>query len=269
MQSRNADDLSACVFELEARASDVESKKAKVGTDNLTSTVVLFKDAAKIKSWDAWRDHEAKNSITNALQKERPCVTWKRLNALQPGLKEIGRLMTRTSAEVKSSKWSVDCETLDRDYSDWSAFKELIPLLGVKHARFFSGWAKTEQEKGKYDFAWLDQQIRECAAMGVKPWICISYGNPVWGSDFRLGMRVKQVTGNSEAFAAWIRYVKALVERYKDVVDEWEIWNEPFDQPEEYAEMFYRTAKVVREVQPGAKCFCTAIGWNAQEEVVK
>ena len=224
--------------------------------------VVSFKDAAKIKSWDAWGDHNAQAAITNVLQKEKACVTWKKLNGLNVGLKEIGRLATRTSDQVKSSKWSVGCETMDRDYADWNAFKDLIPMLGVKRARFFSGWAKTEQEKGVYDFAWLDPQIRECAAMGVKPWICISYGNPVWGSDFRLGMRVKQVTGDPEAFAAWLRYTKVLVERYKDVVDEWEIWNEPFGQAKEYAEMFYRTAKTVREVQPTAKCFCTAINMN-------
>ena len=227
--------------------------------------VVAFKDAAKIKSWDAWSDHVAKAAVTNVLQKEKTCVTWKRLNALDVGLKEIGRLATRTSAEVKSSKWSVGCETMDRDYADWNAFRDLIPMLGVKHARFFSGWAKTEQEKGVYDFTWLDPQIRECAAMGVKPWICISYGNPVWGSDFRLGMRVRQVTDNPEAFEAWLRYTKALVERYKDVVDEWEIWNEPFHQAAEYAELFYRTAKAVREIQPTAKCYCTAITWNARE----
>ena len=227
--------------------------------------VVSFKDAAKIKSWDAWSDHKAKAAITNVLQKEKSCVTWKKLNALDVGLREIGRLATRTSTEVKSSKWSVGCETMDRDYAEWDSFKELVPMLGVKHARFFSGWAKTEQEKGVYDFTWLDPQIRECAAMGVKPWICISYGNPVWGSDFRLGMRVKQVTGNPEAFAAWLRYTKALVERYKDVVDEWEIWNEPFSQGREYAELFYRTAKAVREVQPTAKCYCTAISWNGRE----
>ena len=36
--------------------------------------VVSFKDAAKIKSWDAWNDHKAKNAITNVLQKEKPCA---------------------------------------------------------------------------------------------------------------------------------------------------------------------------------------------------
>lgn len=224
--------------------------------------VVSFRDAAKIKSWDAWDDHKAKAAVTNILQKEKRCVTWARLNRLDPGLPEIGRLQTRTSAEVRSSKWSVGCETLDRDYGDWESYKDLIPLLGVKRARFFSGWAKTEQEKGVYDFAWLDRQVRECAAMGVKPWICISYGNPVWGSDFRLGMRVKQVTDSPEAFAAWLRYTRALVARYRDVVDEWEVWNEPFNQAEEYAELFIRTARAIREVQPSAKVICTAIAMN-------
>lgn len=236
-----------------------------IGMIMLASSIISFKDADKIKSWDAWDDHKSRSVSTNILQKEKICVTWEKLNKMEvPGVKEIGRLQTRTSPEIKSSKWSVGCETMDRDYAEWDSFKDLLPMLGVKHARFFSGWAKTEQEKGKYDFTWLDRHIRECAAMSIKPWICISYGNPVWGSDFRLGMKVKQVTGNKEAFAAWLRYTKALVERYKDTVDEWEIWNEPFNQPEEYALMFYETAKAVREVQPNAKCFVTAITWNGK-----
>ena len=217
---------------------------------------VAFKDAAKIKSWDAWDDHKNPEP-----PKERRCVTWERLNRLDPGLREVGRLAVRGTKDIKASKWSVGCETMDRDYADWNAYKHLLGPLGAKHGRLFSGWAKTEQEKGVYDFAWLDVQVREMAAMGVKPWICLSYGNPVWGSDFRLGMRVRQVTDNPESFAAWLRYCTACVERYKDVVDEWEIWNEPFNQGPEYAEMFYRTAKAVRAVQPTAKCFCTAVSF--------
>ena len=219
--------------------------------------IVSFKDAAKIKSWDAWNDHKKP-----AAPKERKCVTWEKLNKLDPGMKEIGRLAVRDAKEIKGSKWSIGCETMDRDYADWNAYKNWLGPLGVKHGRLFSGWAKTEQEKGVYDFTWLDPQVREMAAMGVKPWICLSYGNPVWGSDFRLGMRVKQVTDKPEAFEAWLRYCKACVERYKDVVDEWEIWNEPFHQAPEYAEMVYRTAKVIHEVQPNAKCFVTAISWK-------
>ena len=83
--------------------------------------VVSFKDAAKIKSWDAWEDHEKKSAITNILQNEKRSVTWEKFNKADPGLKEIGRVQTRTSMEIKSSKWSVDCCTLDRDYAVWDS----------------------------------------------------------------------------------------------------------------------------------------------------
>ncbi|MDE3274554.1 MAG: hypothetical protein PUJ80_00840, partial [Verrucomicrobiota bacterium] len=79
------------------------------------SSVVSFKDADKITSWDAWDDHRAPAAITNLLQKEKRCVTWECLNKVDPGLTEIGRLQTRTSRAVASSKWSVGCETMDRD----------------------------------------------------------------------------------------------------------------------------------------------------------
>jgi len=186
-------------------------------------------------------------------------VTWERLNKLDPGLKEIGRLAVCEAKDLKSSSWSIGCETLDRDYADWDAMKQNLGQLGAKHGRLFSGWAKTEKKKGVYDFAWLDRPVREMAAMGVKPWICLSYGNPIYGSDFRLNMKVREVTGNPEAFAAWLRYCTECVERYKDVVDEWEVWNEPFGQGEDYAELFYRTAQAIRAVQPEAKIYCTAV----------
>lgn len=222
--------------------------------------VVPFKDAAKIKSWDAWDD--AGKTPTTWKFKEKRCVTLDKIREMSSGLEPAGQLETRPAKAIRSNMWSVGCETLDRDYADWNQYKNLLGDLGATRGRLFSGWAKTEQEKGKYDFTWLDPQVHEMAAMGIKPWICISYGNPVWGSDFRLGMKVRQVTDDPEAFAAWIRYVKALVARYKDVVDEWEIWNEPFGQRVEYAKMVYETAKAVHEMQPEATCIVTAISWN-------
>lgn len=179
-----------------------------------------------------------------------------------PGLKEVGKLVPRNSKNVSGSLFSVGCETLDRDYADWDAYKSYLAPLGVKHGRLFSGWAKTEQKKGVYDFAWLDKPVREMTAMGIRPWICLSYGNPIYGSDFRLGMKVREVTKNPEAFAAWLRYCAAVVERYRDAVDEWEIWNEPFNQAKEYATLFYETAKVVKKIQPTAKVICTAIRYD-------
>lgn len=82
----------------------------------LAANIVSFKDADKIKSWDAWDDHKAKSVITE-IHDKRECVTWKKLNKLDPGLKEIGRLARRESKDIKGSKWSIGCETMDRDYA--------------------------------------------------------------------------------------------------------------------------------------------------------
>ena len=35
--------------------------------------VVSFKDAGKIRSWDAWDGHKAKVAVTNLVQKGKPC----------------------------------------------------------------------------------------------------------------------------------------------------------------------------------------------------
>ena len=50
------------------------------------TNVVSFKDAAKIKSWDAWNDHKAKVAVTNILQKENWSPVWRALNKMDPGL---------------------------------------------------------------------------------------------------------------------------------------------------------------------------------------
>lgn len=231
--------------------------------------IVAFKDAAKLRTWDAPPDDVKAEDGLSILDLEKRCVTMERLRALRPFDEgEIGQLRCRTSSEIKASNWSVGCECLDRDYADWDAYRELLPMLGVKHGRLFSGWAKTEQERGVYDFSWLDRPVREMAAMGIRPWIALAYGNPVWGSDFRLGMRVRQITDNPEALVAWLRYVHAVVARYRDCVDEWEVWNEPYGQAEEYAVLFFETARAVKAVQSEAKVLCTACGLSGARAVI-
>ena len=231
--------------------------------------IVAFRDASKLRTWDASPTDEAGIESRSVLDNEKRCVTMERLRALRPFDEgEIGHLCCRTSSEISASDWSVGCECLDRDYADWDAYRELLPMLGVKRGRLLSGWAKTEQTRGIYDFSWLDRPVREMSAMGIKPWIALAYGNPVWGSDFRLGMRVRQITDNPEALAAWLRYVQSVVARYRDCVDEWEVWNEPYGQAEEYAILFLETARAVKAVQPEAKVLCAACGLNGARAVI-
>ena len=189
------------------------------------------------------------------------CIPMEAFQSVDPGLRQLGQFRTRESAEIKSSQWSIGCETLDRDFADFEQYKAYVCKTGAKRARFFSGWAKTEKEKGKYDFAWLDGQVRYAASKGVKPWICLSYGNPVYKSDINLGTGVAGVVSNQEAFEAWLRYCGEVVRRYADVVDEWEVWNEPFGkQMEDYSKMVIKTSETIHAIQPHAKVMVSAVG---------
>ena len=180
-------------------------------------------------------------------------ITWEKLKASGPQLKQIGWLAVRHSKGIKSSPWSVGCETLDRDQAKFSVYKDYVGELGVKHARLQSGWAKCEKQQGVYDFAWLDECVNGLAQQGVEPWMCLCYGNPIYGSDLHLGAGVAAVTNNEQAMAAWLKYVDATVSHYANRITTWEVWNEPNTHGcAEYAALLMKTAHTIRRVQPAA-----------------
>ena len=201
--------------------------------------------------------------------KAHPCITWDKFKASGPELKQIGLIATRHSKDIQSSLWSIGCETLDRDYAKFSVYKDYVGELGAKHARLQSGWAKTEKEKGKYDFAWLDYHVKGLTEQSVRPWICLCYGNPVYGSTINLGSGLAPVVRSEEAFAAWLKYVETTVMRYKASVNEWEIWNEPFGQGKDYAVMVLKTADLIKRIQPDAVILVTAITDQDRKEVLE
>lgn len=198
--------------------------------------------------------------------------SWESFKYSGPGLDQSGWLSTRHSKDIKSSSWSVGCETLDRDYADFSAYKNYVGELGVKHARLQSGWAKCERKKGKYNFEWLDSCVYGLTEQSVEPWICLCYGNPLYKSDIRLGAKVFT---DEKTMEAWLKYVEATVSRYKNVVKEWEVWNEPNLKNggyEEYANLLMLTAERIKKVQPESKVIGFAVSeipLGFVEEVLK
>jgi len=186
-------------------------------------------------------------------------ITWDKLTASGPELKQIGWITTRPAQDIASSDWSVGCETLDRDQAKFSVYKDYVGELGAKHGRLQSGWAKCEKQKGVYDFAWLDECIYGLDEQSVKPWVCLCYGNPIYKSTIQLGSTLAPIVHSDEAMAAWLKYVEATLTRYKGVVNEWEIWNEPFGQGKDYAIMVLATAELIKRIQPDAVILVTAI----------
>ena len=196
-------------------------------------------------------------------------ITWSKFKASGPKLNQIGWIATRHAKDIKSSDWSVGCETLDRDQARFSVYKDYVGELGAKHGRLQSGWAKCEKQKGVYDFAWLDECIYGLDEQGVKPWVCLCYGNPIYKSTIQLGSTLAPIVRSEEAMAAWLKYVEATVQRYKDVVYEWEIWNEPFGQGKDYAIMVLKTAELIKRIQPESVIMVTAIHDPDRKDVLE
>ena len=194
--------------------------------------------------------------FTMGARELRESVTWNNLRAHPAPLPLAGELAPVPSSLDKPSLWSVGCETLDRDYAVFDNFKQYVGETGVGYARLQSGWAKTEQKKGKYDFRWLDAQVDGLLEQGVRPWLCLCYGNPVYskhGHDLNA-----KLFPDGPVMDAWLSYVKACVARYKGKVALWEVWNEPdgsknMDSYPLYAHLFVRTARAIREADPDAK----------------
>ena len=93
-------------------------------------------------------------------------------------MKRIGKLKTRKSVDIASSRIGIGFETLDRKmWDDTDEVYRLTGELGVKHARVQTGWCLCEQEVGVYDFAWLDRIVNKLLEQGVQPWFNVGYGN--------------------------------------------------------------------------------------------
>ncbi len=188
--------------------------------------------------------------------KLKKSVTWEKICSTPAPLPVLGQLVPVKSDLGRESMWSVGCETLDRDYSNFENYKVFVGQTGVGYGRLQSGWAKTEQEKGKYDFTWLDKHVDGLIEQGVHPWLCLCYGNPVY-SNHGHDLDAK-IFPDGEIMDAWLAYVKACVKRYKGKVTMYEVWNEPdnkraLDSWDLYANLFVRTAKVIRKTDPNAK----------------
>ncbi len=177
-------------------------------------------------------------------------------------LKEIGKIKTKKAAEISSSRLGIGFEKLDRDAFDPEKAYDKMSEIGVKWVRVQSGWQKTERTKGVYDFAWLDSVVDNIIKRGMIPWMCVCYGNAIYGG---MAAEVFGAVGcppihTEEQIEAWHNYCVALSKHYLGRVTHFEVWNEPNGQhcwkhgvsATELGEFTIRTARALREGNPSA-----------------
>lgn len=132
-----------------------------------------------------------------------------------------------------------------------------------------SGWWKLEPERGEW--RWPDEQIARIRKAGVSIFAQLGTA-PAWATNYeklgckRMGYFEKYL--RPVDMAAWTNYVCRYVSRYRNEIDEYFIWNEPWGDwwavakdlkffnpdraPEDFGEFSKITYAAVKRVKPAA-----------------
>jgi hypothetical protein len=175
----------------------------------------------------------------------------------------IGTLKSKNSHDIQGSYWGIQASTLEDTLLDKAA------EIGVKWTRLGASWPSIEKEKGKYSWTETDIAFNKILDKGITAFVTLGSGNRLYTElttydDPKLaeiyGYRPAPPTSSPEALEAWLNYVRATVERYKDRIKYWEIWNEPnhrnyWGAPpdgKDYGKLLKITATLIKEIDPEA-----------------
>lgn len=148
---------------------------------------------------------------------------------------------------------------------------ELAQRAGAGFIRDEIYWGTIEKSKGVYFFSPnYDDYINKALQLGLKPLIILDYGNSLYGGG---------APTTAEQLAAWRGYVRAVVQRYRQV-KHWEIWNEfnggmglsvqqklwsVQEKAQHYTVLLEEAAKVIREIDSDATIIgCATAGVDLQ-----
>ena len=187
---------------------------------------------------------------------------------LKVEMKRIGTLRPHSADEIKSSNWTLGCECLDRDFTDFDQYKDYIVPLGIKEIRLFAGWAKCEKVPGKFDFAWLDHCVDWANAHGINVLLDISYGNPLYKGAGGAGLS-NGTPNTPEGLAKWDVWVEKMGEHYKGRIRDYAMWNEPdnrgINTPAVIADLNVRTARILKRIMPDCRLHGLSLATNRPE----
>ncbi|HEX2388021.1 MAG TPA: glycosyl hydrolase [Solirubrobacterales bacterium] len=158
---------------------------------------------------------------------------------------------------------------------------------GVGTVRAVLQWSAIESTKGTYDWRSSDQILSQLALAGLEPLVTV-YGTPAAYAP----STTDAPTNDEKTFDAWADFLAAAAARYgadgdfwtsfadsnpdttPEPIREWEIWNEPNSStfwsptpdPDAYAELLKRSAKVLGKADPDAKVMSAGMFATPQSE---
>ena len=113
--------------------------------------------------------------------------------------------------------------------SQWDTRANLVAAIGSKVSRTTAVWSSYEVTQGEIEWAYLDGAIAAIRNARMTPLITIS-SSPQWANGSPDRWVVPGTDQTDPLFDAWVsnyvNWVDALVSRYSNDVERWELWNE-------------------------------------------
>ena len=178
-------------------------------------------------------------------------------------LKILGKIKAKNSSEITDSYWGIQASTQDE------VLLKKMSEIGVKWTRLEAKWPEIEKEKGKYSWEKTDRSFQVTLDNSIIPFVTLGGGHKMYTplttyADPKLsaiyGYKPAPPTHSDSSMEAWLNFVTATIERYKDQIKYWEIWNEPNhrnywgDIPNgaDYGYLVRETSKIIKKIQPDA-----------------
>jgi flagellar hook assembly protein FlgD len=146
------------------------------------------------------------------------------------------------------------------DAAKADADAKLMEEASLRYAREEFDWNRVEPRKGYFEWAKFDQAVEVAAARNLDVVGKLVY-SAAWASSAPAGTPQQDIAYYPPTnLTDYTDYVREVVERYKDRVSVWEVWNEPNIQqywkpaPDSaaYAAMLKATYATIKSIDPDA-----------------
>ena len=146
---------------------------------------------------------------------------------------------------------------------------EFLKKHDVKFMRISFGWDAIESAEGKYDWLFWDDFVKMAVdeyGITLLPYLCYT---PQWISE---GAKDTMYFWNYPPTdnKPWGDFIKTLVNRYKDRIKTWELWNEPDiwiywqGSRKQFVEFMKTASDAVRDADPTAKVVFPGIAYDPE-----
>lgn len=131
-----------------------------------------------------------------------------------------------------------------------------IVEAGGTSVRMAASWREIEAEKGKYDWSQLESTLKYCREYPqIRPYVLV-VNTPGWA---RADGQPSHLPPTAEALPDFKKFCKDLAQRYKGLVNHYEIWNEqngfgwevpPYNQYDKYLPLLQAAYQGLKEGNP-------------------